>query len=103
MYIAFTNYTNQFICALFCSFILALSLQFIDSVHKIYCQSLNLYLAMLNLKFGVINLCAFKLFPSFRFGCKVECFISRNIAQLASVKIMKRAGSHWQELNIHHR
>jgi diacylglycerol kinase (ATP) len=27
---------------------------------------------------------------------------SRNIAQLASVKIMKRAGSHWQELNIHH-
>ncbi|KAF0897715.1 hypothetical protein E2562_000431 [Oryza meyeriana var. granulata] len=27
---------------------------------------------------------------------------SRNIAQLAKVKIMKRAGSPWQELNIHH-
>ena len=34
---------------------------------------------------------------------KLDCFVSRNLAQLAKVKVMKRAGGLWEELHIHHR
>jgi len=58
----------------------------------------------LNIYFSV-TLCFFEVFLPLLLWIndKLECFISRNLAQLAKVKVMKRPGSQWEELQVQHR